>query len=437
MLDRAGAGFPLLILGLWLLPASAPAGQPSDSLGMLAGEPSRSDVLLSEKEWAAWLVEAFGLEGVLPEEPKPADRFGLLCAEEAELELGPGGRQVPADSRYRVAVEAPQPRASGGPVRVVVSVPATVPYQLTVEGIGFQRWVIDGEPVGHLDLSALGVAQATRIVPLRAGPHEISGYLLPGARVDRVELAAYRALCVAPADGWHQQRELRTGAMARTLVRAFGFDRRLPELDEERQQIQGERFDQSSAGGGRTSRKLRMKAEGGAWASAVSSPAEFTWSFRLEHPRVVTLEALTHGAEAQLWSLDGRYRVSLYPQSVAGGFAWNHVVTLPLSSGRHVVRALLPRGSGVDALRVNSHRSADTDHVAVLRHLGFPLGPSAAPVTRSGARKVLASPSFVELAGAFRLRMEGDPADRPLALVEDEPDPHFSRPISPLLPADL
>jgi hypothetical protein len=380
-------------------------------------------MIVSEAEWAAQLVDVLGLERVLPENPDEAELFGLLCAEQAELALVAGGRRLPADASFRVAVEAPRPR--------------TALYQLTAEGVGLQRWVIDGRPVGHLDLSPLGVAQANAIVPLREGPHEVSAYLVRQAHVDRVELAAYRVLCVAPADGWKAARPLRYGAMAHTIVRAFGFDRTLPARKHEELRIEGERFDEVSTGGERSRRRLAMAASGGGWAAAVSSPAAFTWTFRLEEPRVVSLEALTHGALPQIWSVDGRYRWTLHPESVPGGFSWNHVLTVPLAAGQHSLRALVSRGSGVDALRVIPRRSSDADYVHALEKLGFRGGGPDELVPRSVALDVLSSPGFRELVSGFRLRMEGVPGNRFLALIDDEPDPFTSRPLSPLLPAEL
>jgi hypothetical protein len=435
--EWARRGFwSLLALGV-LLPAGALHGEPAESLALMDAEPTPSDVILGEAEWAANLVDLLGLEHVLPPDHDEADLFSLLCADRAELALGAGGRRLPADATFRVTAETPRGRTPGEPVRVVLAVPATTLYQLSIEGVGFQRWVIDQQPVGHLDLSPLGVAQASAVVPLREGPHEVSGYLAPEARVDRMELAAYRPLCVAPADGWRGSRALRYGAMARTLVRAFGFDRRLPQRQDEELRIEGESFDEVSGGGGRTSRRLQESASGDSWAMAISSPAEFAWSLRLEEPRVVSLKASTHGVQPQIWSVDGRYRLTVHPQSTPAGFTWNHLITLPLGAGEHVLRALIPRGSGIDAIRVVHHRSSDADHVAVLEELGFRGGAPGAPVPRGVALNALASPSFVELANGFRLRLQGDTSDRSLALVDDEPRPLTSRPLSPLLPAEL
>jgi len=420
-----------------LLPAAPLCAEPLESLALLEAAPTPSEVIVSETEWAAQLVNVLDLERVLSEEPDEAELFSLLCAEQAELALVEGGRRLPADASFRVAVEAPRPRSPFGPVRFTISVPATALYQLTAEGVGLQRWVIDGRPVGHLDLSPLGVAQADAIVPLREGPHEVSAYLAPQARVDRVELAAYRSFCAAPADGWKTARPLRYGAMAHTIVRVFDFDRTLPAHKHEKLQIEGERFDEVSAGGERSKRRLAMAASGGSWAAAVSSPAAFTWTFRLEEPRVVSLEALTHGVLPQIWSLDGRYRVTLRPESVPGGFSWNHVLTVPLASGQHSLRALVSRGSGIDAFRVIPRRSSDADYVRALEKMGFRGGAPDQPVPRSVALDTLSSPNFREFAGGLRLRLQGGQVKHSLALIDNEPDPFTSRALSPLLPAEL
>ena len=113
------------------------------------------------------------------------------------------------------------------------------------------------------------------------------------------------------------------------------------------------------------------------------------------------------------------------------------MITLPLSTGRHALRALVARGSGIDAIRVISHRSSDSDYVGVLEELGFRGGAPGAPVPRSVTERAVASPAFIELASGFRLRLAGDPSDHPLVLVDDDPAPFTSRPLSPLLPAEL
>lgn len=429
-------GWCCLLLAI-VLRAGGAFAEPASSLGLLGAEPTPSGAVLFEEDWAGQLAGALGLGETLSEQPRIADVFSLLCVEQAELALAAGGRSLPADAAFRVAVDAPRRRSPHGPVRLVVSLPATALYQLSVEGVGLQRWVVDQRPVGHVDASPLGVVQAPVLIPLEAGPHEVTAYLTPSARVDRVEIAAVRTLCAAPADGWHQGRPLRHGALARSIVRAFDFERRLQQLSSEERKIEAEAFDEVSGEGGVTTRRLASEASGGAWTAALAGPAEFTWVLDLEEPRVVSLRARTHGVQPQIWSIDGRYRASVQPDNVGSDFTWNHVITVPLSSGRHALRALLARGSGVDELHVVPHRSSDSDYVAVLEGLGLPGGAPEAPVRRSETERMLANPAFEELAAGFRMRLAGDTSNRSMALVNDEPDPFTSRSLSPLLPAEL
>lgn len=429
-------GFAGVALAL-LLAADAAFAQAEP--GALRGaEATPSEIAISQSDWAEDLVAHLGLSDALDERPTDAERFGLLCPDDAELVTEAGGHRAPAAS-YDVIAELPG-SGPGESIRRIVSVPATALYQLEVEGVGIQRWVIDGRPVGHLDLTALGVSHAPVVLPLRAGPHELSGTLLRGARVDRVRLVAWRMLCIAPADGWKAGRGLTWGEWARTLVHAFGLESRLPEEPSLEQTIEGERFESASAGGGRTTRRLTEGASGDAWAMAATAPTEFTWPLRLEKPRVVTLVARTHGSAPQIWSVDGRYRVTIEPHMVRGSFAWTRVATLTLPAGEHAIRARIARGSGVDVVRVIHHRSTDADHLRVIQELGLPVGAPDSPLPRSVAEQSLRRPLALELAGGLRRRLDGASAERsPVVLAEDDSEPDFAgpRPLSPVLPAEL
>lgn len=430
-------GIPGIASLALLLGASAALAQAE--LGRVRGaEATASELAVPQSAWARELVEHLGLSAALDDHPSDAERFGLLCPDDAELVTEAGGRRAPSEA-FGVSADLPG-FGPGEPVRQVVSVPATALYQLEVEGVGTQRWVVDGRPVGHLDLTALGVAHAPVVLPLRAGPHELSGTLLRDARADRVRLVAWRMLCIAPAGGWRGERTLTWGEWARTLVRAFGLETQLPEDESHEKIIEGERFQSASAGGGRTTRRLTERASGDAWAMAATSPAEFTWQLRLERPRVVTLVARTHGSAPQLWSVDGRYRVTVQPRVSRGSFSWTPVATLPLPAGEHAIRAHFARGSGVDAVRVIHHRSTDADHLRVVQELGLPVGAPDSPVPRSVAEQSLRRPLVLELVAGLRRRLDGARAvPSPVVLAEDDSEPDFAgpRPLSPVLPSEL
>jgi hypothetical protein len=303
--------------------------------------------------------------------------------------------------------------------------------------VGLQRWLIDQKPVGHFDPTPLGVVWSPATTPLRAGPHELTGYLGPDARAERVSLVALRSLCIAPADGWHARRPLTYGSKARTLVRIFGFESRLPEADDPIE-IEGEAYETVSAGGGRTNRRVAVAASRNVWATASQSPAELSYRLYLENPAVVTIEARILGVQPQLWSIDGRYRATVMPTGGRDVFEWVPVLTVPLGSGEHELRARIARQSGVDVLRATPRRSSDADYVSVLSELGLHVSAAEALVTRSDALESLSSGVFLELASRFQRRIEGDVTPRSVVLVDETPPPRSAdRALSPMLPAEL
>jgi hypothetical protein len=423
---------------------AAAAAQGSEPLVVLGARPGESKRLITHEEWAADLVDELGLSQALSPSPDGGaeELFALLCPERAERVTDSGGLRVPARSPFHVAVEASRQDDPGAPFRATVWVPAAALYLLAVEGVGAQRWTLDERPIGHLDPSALGVAHAPALLPLRRGPHELVAYLRPGARVDRVELSAYRPLCLAPAEGWRSGRSLTTGAMARTLVHALGLERRLPEQGESIR-IEGEGFIEASAWGALTTRRLSVPASGGAWATAAGSPAEFGYRVHLDDPGVFTLYARVHGAAPQIWSIDGRHRVTLRPGKRAATFAWSHVLTLPLAAGEHALRALVARGSGVDALRLLRRGSSDADYVALAEREGISGSSPRRLVTRSAARASLSNPRFARRvrgpkgAGVLLDGFAGDPAEIPFELVDSTPAEIAPPPLPPVVPQEL
>jgi hypothetical protein len=409
-----------------LLAAGAADAQSAASLGMVDKPFQASERHMLEEEWARHLVVALGLEDGLPAKPTPQDYYGLLCVEEAsalsaDAEPGEGLRIA-----HPVA-----PTEPGEPVRVVLDAPATAVYRLDVEGVGLQRWSVDQRLIGHLDATRLGVAAAPKLIALRAGAHEFTGILVRGARADRVELSAQRPLCIAPADGWKTGRVLSHGVRARTLVRALGLESYLPERSTV-VALEGERYDGASRWSGRTQ-------EGGGptrneWADAGASPAEFNYRVRLPEPGLMSLEARISGEGAQLWSLDGRMRASVEPGAL--GFGWQHVLTGPLASGEHVIRALVPAGSSIDRIRIVTRAAEDPDYVEVLEQMGLPQGAVHARVPRGLVMSTLREPVVEMLAESFLVRAAGG-EEPPMPAMNRELAPLYPRPLSPVLASDL
>jgi hypothetical protein len=236
----------------------------------------------------------------------------------------------------------------------------------------------------------------------------LTAFLGHDARVEHVELSAYRVLCISPASGWRANRLLSFAASARTLVAALGLERRLPIDDGAPTSLEGESYQAASAYGGRRDRGVDDSASGGAWASAVDSPAEFTYRTRIERPGVFSLLARTHGSGAEIWSIDGRYRVKVRPSEGVAGFEWTHVMTLHLDSGEHLIRALLPRGASLDTMQLIRRRGEDADYIAVLEDAGFRSGVPDQPVTHTDAYRNLSNPIFAVVSSDFRARLSSN-----------------------------
>jgi len=128
-------------------------------------------------------------------------------------------------------------------------------------------------------------------------------------------------------------------------------------------------------------------------------------------------------------------RLTAEPGEGSENFAWTHVITIPLTSGEHVIRALVPRDGGIDLIKLVRRRSRDEDYLSLMEEAGFRGGAPAAYVTRSAAFASLSNPTFSEHARHFLTHVvEGED---PIFLVENDTEALYSRPLSPLLPPEL
>jgi hypothetical protein len=186
------------------------------------------------------------------------------------------------------------------------------------------------------------------------------------------------------------------------------MERRLPVLGSP-VSIEGEHYDSASAWGGKTNRPLAERASEGAWAVAVDSPAEFVYRAVLPQPGVYSLLARIHGSGSEIWSVDGRYHVTVRPGSGSEDLQWAHVMTRHLDQGEHTIAALMPRGAGIDVLRFVRRQASDSDYIAVLHDAGFDeIGVPSQPVTQTEAYASLSNPLFIEISGRLLERLAGN-----------------------------
>lgn len=391
---------------------------------------------VAEAEWAQRLIETLALEPGLAEPGSDGERFALLCPEGSE------GR---ADGFAAPPGGVPVEILDGGPpLRARARVPAGTLYVLVVEGAGRQRWSVGASPAGAVDPTALRMDVAPRLLPLRRGEHEIEAEAEPGATVSGARLVPYTSVCIRPGGGWRPERGLDFGAKARTLVQALGLEGRLP-VEDDALLVEGEAF--ASAGGAVTvtDAGVGSPASSGRWAEAGAGSAALDYRIALPVAGVYSVIARVHGPARQLWSIGDGPPLPVHPDHAdprtAGGedgqgFVWTEIATRSLPGGELALRARVPEGSGIDAVRVLRRRSTDQDYLDVLTGAGLAEGPAAAPVSDAAAQSNLGS-TLVRGAAAGFLGRLGPPAGWPLGDVESQLRRLYTRPLSPFLPPEL
>jgi len=377
---------------------------------------------VSEEDWADRLVGALGLAPAVSADAPAAALFALLCPQRAQA--------------GQVSVSAPIPPSPGASsLAVELSVPEPGIYALAVQGNGVQHWRAGNRPAGEVDPHLEKPASASELLPLPAGPQTLSASLDPGSTATQVTLDRYSQLCIEPRDGWNAGQRLRFGDKARTLVRALGFESRLP-IEGPAQTIEAETFHSLPGQASVTDQPLSAPTSGGTWVRADRDGAELRWELRIDEPGVVTLLARLHGTASQIWSVGDTVPRVIRPGAGATGWVWTEISTVPLGAGVHTLRARLRQGAGVDVLRILRRRDGDQDYLAVLDAIGLVEGAPDELVDAKSASANLENPVVRTLVAGFLQRLAMPPPDD-LILIEHQQERLYTRPLSPLLPAEM
>jgi hypothetical protein len=375
-----------------------------------------------EEDWADRLVGAIGLGSAAGPQASPAALFALLCpppVQDPELSISLPIRPAPGATSFAVDVHVPEAGL----------------YTLVVEGHGAQQWSAGRHSAGETDPHLEKPGLAPQLLPLPVGVQTLSASFDPGSTATRVTLERYRQLCIEPRDGWNAGQPLRFGDKARTLVRALGFESRLP-VEGVPQTIEGETFHALPGQASVTDEPLSSPTSGGAWVKADRDGAELRWDVRIDDPGVVTLLARLHGTAPQIWSVGDRSPSVIHPGPGAGGWVWTEIATLPLSAGVQTLHARLRRDAGVDVIRVLRRRDGDQDYLAVLDAIGVQEGAANELVDASAASANLANPLVHTLVAGFLQRLAA-PGPGDLVLIQNQQERLYTRPLSPLLPAEM
>lgn len=409
-----GVTVALLALGASL--ALAASGlPPARREGLVARSPGFA---WTQGEWARRLAETLDLAADLPRPLSEQVAFDRLCPERMDGRIAGLPEPIPLE---RVSSRAGAVRWQGPSAR-----PGR--YRLTVYGRGTSTWATAGSALSVLSPGDLAVDVSRQPLLLAGGPVELRARPADGARVDRVEVTPWATSCIAPAGGWRAGRSLTFGAKARTMLLALDALERLPR-EEEPLRVEAERFALAARDMAVTRRVLGAPASQARWVEAIGNAAEFRYAFELEEAGLFTILARIHGAGRQVWSLDGALHTAVVAGEDAPRFAWSEVATVWLEAGSHALRALLPRGAGIDVVQLLRRRTDDEAFLEALGSLGLREGAAADVVGEAAARG--------NLEALDRLLQVQSRDTSGLAAAEGELEQLYRRPLSPVLPGDL
>jgi hypothetical protein len=417
-------GVAACAVGLFLAQGCGSAASAEDVAPRAVNPLASPGPFVRQEQWADRLAAALGLEDAMPPGAPAEQVFALLCPE-----------GVPESGDGAISAVLPRWNGGSGDVPVQIDVPRPGLYVVEVDGKGPQSWRAGGRPAGAINPTPWGVAVAPFVVPLPAGPQTVVGSFESNSSASRVTLRPHRGVCVQPRDGWAAGQPLRFADKARTLVRALGLEGRLP-VEGPAEIVEGETFDRTSPDGEVSDQALAAPASGGAWAVAGGAGAELRWSLGADGAGVVTLLARLHGPKPQVWLVGDAAPRTVQPAAGAEGWVWTEIATLPLGAGPVSIRARLAPGSGVDVMRLQRRRDADSDYLAVLDALGVQEGAPDALVDDAAAGANLANPTLRTLLGGFLMGPAGLPANG-LAFIEHDQDRLYTRPLSPFVPSEL
>lgn len=349
------------------------------------------NTVVTQAEWAVYMVRALSLDWNLPSNPKSnhyIDRLNWQSGIEFEatsLEMGSSpfirvgegyieSEAPSAEALYRVSTIRPgdymfRLRLADGGAVVKVGNAVFEAYQPQSEF----RWV---------DLSRIS---------LDPGDHTLHVLLSEGARTERVGVTPPCLISVEPQGGWQPLRPLNYADLAVTVAKALELEYDLDPLGSEIV-IKGEEF----------TRVLEIPLQEGEgnesddpfWLSSGPNLVTARVKFNAPETGLYTFEARYYSPGEVRWVVDGCLRAITCPmQAGEVGLIWTDIVALHLQAGLHELDLHLPPRAGLDQLRIQQRAATTEEYLAAVAGEGFKVDKAADTVNRRRA-----------IAAAIRLR---------------------------------
>jgi hypothetical protein len=351
--------------------------------------------VVTQAEWAVYMVRALNLDWNLPPNPKSNHyierlnwRSGIEFAA-TSLESG-SSRTVRVDSQVDLGFIEAQGPAAEAMYRVSTIRPGEYGFRLKLANGGA---VVK---VGSAVFEAFQPENDFRWVDLDRvsldpGDHTLSLLLNEGTRTQTIGVTPPCLISIEPNTGWQPLVPLTFSDLAVTVAQALDLEMGLPELGQEIS-IKGEEF----------TRLLEVPIEEDTdendspdpfWLSSGNMLLTAETRFDISEPGLYTLEARYFSPKEIRWIVDGCLRVITCPVSAQGGVKWTSVVAIQLEAGSHDLTITMPPNASLDRLTIKQRDGSIEEYLGVASDEGFKLGDADEPVSRRRA-----------IAAAVRLR---------------------------------
>ncbi len=342
--------------------------------------------VVTQAEWAVYMVRALNLDWNLPPNPKSnhyIERLNWQSGIEfaaTSLELGPSP-SVRVDSQ----IDQGFIQAEGPAAEAMYRVSTIRPGEY-----GFRLKLADGGAVVKVGTAVFEAFQPENDfrwvdldrVSLDPGDHTLSLLLDEGTRTQTIGVTPPCLISIEPNTGWQPLVPLTFSALAVTVAQALDLEIGLPELGQEIS-IKGEEF----------TRLLEVPMEelgedespDPFWLSSGNMLLTAETRFDISEPGLYTIEARYFSSKDMRWVVDGCLRVITCPASAQGGVTWTSVVAIQLEAGSHELTVTMAPHASLDRLTIKKRDSSIEEYIGIASDEGFKLGDAEEPVSRRSA----------------------------------------------------
>ncbi len=350
--------------------------------------------VVTQAEWAVYMVRALNLDWNLPPNPK-SNHYIERLNWRSGIEFAATSLESGSSPTVRVDAQIDQGfiEAQGPAAEAMYRVSTIRPGEY-----GFRLKLANGGAVVKVGSAVFEAYQPENDfrwvdldrVSLDPGDHTLSLLLNEGTRTQTIGVTPPCLISIEPNTGWQPLVPLTFSDLAVTVAQALDLEIGLPELGQETT-IKGEEFTRL------LEVPLEETAEDGSpdpfWLSSGNMLLTAETRFEISEPGLYTIEARYFSPKEIRWIVDGCLRVITCPVSAQGGVKWTSVVAIQLEAGSHDLTITMPPNASLDRLNIKQRDGSIEEYLGVASDEGFKLGDADEPVSRRRA-----------IAAAVRLR---------------------------------